>query len=75
MLLANKEADMSVLDTLNFVAFNPLQNNNSIAVRRRKLMAKIDEQIQLATNKDYTPTQHKWVTDDEGKQNKYKCKK
>jgi hypothetical protein len=32
---------MTVLDTLNFVAFNPLQNNNPIAVRRRKLMAKI----------------------------------
>ncbi|MDC1499562.1 hypothetical protein N8390_10500 [Amylibacter sp.] len=31
---------MSVLDTQNFVAFNPLQNNNHIAVRRRKLMAK-----------------------------------
>ena len=61
MLRANKEAVMTVLDTLNFVAFNPLQNNNPIAVRRRKLMAKIDEQIQLATNKDYTPTQHKWV--------------
>ena len=26
---------MTVLDTLNFVAFNPLQNNNPIAVRRR----------------------------------------
>ena len=66
---------MTVLDTLNFVAFNPLQNNNPIAVRRRKLMAKIDEQIQLATNKDYTPTQHKWVTDDEGKQNKVEATK
>ena len=61
---------MTVLNTLNFVAFNPLQINNPIAVRRRKLMAKIDEQIQLATNKDYTPTQHKWVTDDEGNQTK-----
>ena len=30
---------------------------NPIAVRRRKLMAKIDELIQLATNKDFTPTQ------------------
>ena len=50
MLLANKEAVMTVLDTLNFVAFNPLQNNNPIAVRRRKLIAKINEQIQLATN-------------------------
>ena len=39
---------MTVLDTLNFVAFNPLQNNNPIAVRRRKLIAKIDEKIQLA---------------------------
>ena len=46
MLLANKEAVMTVLDTLNFVAFNPLQNNNPIAVRRRKLIAKINEQIE-----------------------------
>ena len=59
---------MIVLDTLNFVAFNPLQNTNPIAVRRRKLIAKIDEQIQLAANKDYTPTQHKWVSDEHGSQ-------
>ena len=70
MLRANKEAVMTVLDTLNFVAFNPLQNNNPIAVRRRKLIAKIDEQIQLASNKDYSPMQHKWVTDEQGKQTK-----
>jgi len=66
---------MTVLNKLNFVAFNPLQNNNPIAVRRRKLIAKIDEQIQLAANKDYTPTQHKWVTDDEGKQTKVEVAK
>ena len=56
MLLANKEAVMIVLDTLNFVAFNPLQNNNPIAVRRSKLIAKIDEQIQQVLkilNKSY----------------------
>ena len=53
---------MTVLDTLNFVAFNPLQNNNPIAVRRRKLMAKIDEKTQLGTNNDFTPTQHKWLS-------------
>jgi hypothetical protein len=47
---------MTVLDTLNFVAYDPLQNNNLIAVRRRKLIAKIDDQIQLAANKEYTPT-------------------
>ena len=43
---------MTLFDTLNFVAFNPLATNNPIAVRRCKFMAKIDEQIQLATNKD-----------------------
>ena len=66
---------MTLLDTLNFVAFNPLQSNNPIAIRRRKLIAKLDEQIQIATNKDYTPTQHKWVTDDEGKQTKVEVAK
>ena len=66
---------MTVLDTLNFVAFNPLQNNNPIAIRRRKLIAKIDEQIQLAANKDYTPMQHKWVTDEHGNQRKVEVPK
>ena len=66
---------MTVLDTLNFVAFNPLQNNNPIAVRRRKLIAKIDEQIQLEANRDYTPTQHKWVTDADGNQRKVEVAK
>jgi hypothetical protein len=75
MLLANEEADMTVLDTLNFVAFKPLANNNPIAVRRRKLVAKIDEQIQLASDKDYTPTQHKWITDADGNQKKVEVAK
>ena len=67
MLLANKEVDMTVLDTLNFVTFKPLLNNN--------LIAKIDEQIQLAANKDYTPTQYKWVTDEHGNQRKVEVAK
>jgi hypothetical protein len=74
MLLANKEADMTVLDTLNFVAFKPFANTNPIAVRR-KLIAKIDEQILLAVNKDYTPTQHKWITDEHGNQRKVEVAK
>ena len=66
---------MTVLDTLNFVAFNPFQNNNPIAIRRRKLIAKIDEQLQLASDKDYTPTQHKWITDADGNQKKVEVAK
>ena len=66
---------MTVFDTLNFVVFKPLQNNNPIAVRRRELIAQIDEQIQLAANKDYTPKQHKWVTDEHGTQRKVEVAK
>ena len=66
---------MTVLDTLNFVAFKPLANKNPIAVRRRKLVAKIDEQIQLASDKDYTPTQHKWITDADSNQKKVEVAK
>ena len=66
---------MTVLDTLNFVAFKSLANTNPIAVCRRKLIAKIDEQIQLAINKEYTPTQHKWVTDEHGTQSKVEVAK
>ena len=66
---------MNVLDTLNFVAFKPLANNNPIAIRRRKLIAKIDEQLQLASDKDYTPTQHKWITDADGNQKKVEVAK
>ena len=43
MLFAKKEAVMTVLSTLDFVAFSPLQNNNCKAVRPKKLIAKIDE--------------------------------
>ena len=43
MLLGKYEAGMTLLDKLILFAFNPLQNDDPIAVRRRKLMAKIDE--------------------------------
>jgi hypothetical protein len=75
MLLANKEADMTVLNTLNFVAFKPLANNNPVAVRRRKLIAKIEEQLLLAGDSDYAPTKTKWITDGEGNQKKIEVPK
>lgn len=54
---------MTVLEKLNFVEFNPLL----IAARRRKLMAKIYEQIQHATNKDYIPNAAQEVTNEQDK--------
>ena len=59
---------MTVLEILNFVAFNPLQYNNPITVRCCKLIVKIDEQIELVANKDYIPKQHKCITDANGNQ-------
>ena len=57
---------MTELAKLNFVAFKPLRNNDPTAMRRRKLTAKIDEQIELASNPNYAPTKRKWVADDDG---------
>jgi hypothetical protein len=61
---------MKILESLNFVAYKPSSNANPIAVRRRKLIAKIEEQLQLAADTGYVPTKAKWVTDTEGNQKK-----
>jgi hypothetical protein len=66
---------MAILKTLNFVAYNPLTNNNPIAMRRRKLVAKIDEQLALAADADYSPTKTKWVKDAEGVEQKVEVPK
>ncbi|MDA9088236.1 hypothetical protein N9K24_00700 [Amylibacter sp.] len=38
-------------------------------------MVRIDEQIQLASDKDFTPTQHKWVTGEDGSECKVEVAK
>ena len=57
---------MKVLSTLKFVAYTPANNNTVEATRRRKLVAKIEEQLALAANPDYQPTKIKRVKDAEG---------
>ena len=42
MLSANKEAIMTILDTLNLFTLDPFQNNITIAVCLCKLIAKIE---------------------------------
>ena len=54
MLFANKEAIMTVINTLNFIAFDPLESKNSIVILGQNLNATIDEQIKFAANKDFT---------------------
>ena len=56
---------MTVLNSLKLVSYAPVNNNTTEATRRRKLVAKIDEQLALAANADYQPTKIKRVKDAE----------
>jgi len=66
---------MAILNTLNFVTYNPLRNNNPIAMRRCKLVAKIDEQLALSADANYSPTKTKWVKDADGNESKVEVPK
>ena len=50
-----------MLKLLKLVPNKKSNSNNSFLKRRRKLIAKIDEQILLATDSNYKPTKIKWV--------------
>ena len=47
---------MTVLNSLKLVSYSQANSNTAEATRRRKLVAKIDEQLALAANADYQPT-------------------
>ena len=54
---------------------NKRYSNNSFLNRRRKLIAKIDEQIRLATDSNYKPTKIKWVQNEDGTERKLETPK
>ena len=56
---------MTVLNSLKLVSYAPAHNTVE-ATRRRKLVAKIEEQLALAANADYQPTKIKRVKDADG---------
>jgi hypothetical protein len=49
--------------------------NSSFLKRRRKLIAKIDEQILIATDSNYKPTRTKWVRNEDGSERKLEIPK
>jgi hypothetical protein len=57
---------MSMLSKLKVVEYVKETTANPIATRRRKLIAKIDEQIMLSQDANYTVTRSKWVRDKDG---------
>jgi hypothetical protein len=57
---------VTVLNTLTFAKYTVPANSDPVTKRRKKLLDKLDEQILLATNTDYTPTKRVTTTDSEG---------
>ena len=64
-----------MLKLLKLVPNKKSNSNNSFLKRRRKLIAKIDEQILLATDSNYKPTKIKWVQNEDGTERKLEIPK
>ena len=66
---------MTVLSSFKFVSYQPINNSSAEATRRRKLIAKIDEQLALVANPNYQPTKTKRVKDADGNEQKVEVPK
>ena len=66
---------MALLNSLKLTPYEPTNRSNSFLKRRRKLIAKIDEQILLATDSNCKPTKIKWVHNEDGTERKLEIPK
>ena len=66
---------MALLNSHKLTLFKPSNRNNFFLKRRKKLIAKIDEQILLATDSNYKPTKTKWVHNEDGAKRKLEIPK
>ena len=66
---------MALLHSYKLALYEPTNRNISFLKRRRKLIAKIDEQILLATDSNYKPTKTKWVHNEDGNERKLEIPK
>ena len=66
---------MVFLNSHKLTLYEPTNRNNSFLKRRRKLIAKIAEQILLATDSNYKPTKTKWVHNEDGSERKLEIPK
>jgi hypothetical protein len=66
---------MALLKSLELSPYNPTNRNNSFLKRRRKLIAKIDEQILLTTDSNYKPTKINWARNEDGTERKFEIPK
>ena len=66
---------MALLNSHKLTLFKPTNRNNSFLKRRRKLIAKIEEQILIVTDSNYKPTKIKWVHNEDGTERKLELPK
>ena len=66
---------MALLNSHKLTLYKRTNRNNSFIKRRRKLIAKIDEQILLVTDSNYRPTKIKWVHNEDGTERKLEIPK
>ena len=66
---------MALLNSYKLTLYKRTDRNNSFLKRRRKLIAKIDEQILLATDSNYQSTKIKWVRNEDGTDRKLEIPK
>ena len=66
---------MALLNSNKLTLYEQTNRNNSFLKRRRKLIAKIDEQILIATDSNYRPTKIKWVHNEDGTERKIEIPK
>jgi hypothetical protein len=66
---------MSKLKELELVAYERADNSDPKLKRRRKLLDKLQEQMQLAEDSSYQPMTKKWVTDTDGERKRVEVPK
>ena len=66
---------MALLNSHKLTLYKRTNRNNSFLKRRSKLIAKIDEQILIATDSNYRPTKTKWVHNEDGTERKLEIPK
>jgi hypothetical protein len=66
---------MALLNSHKLTLYKRTNQNNSFLKRRRKLIAKIDEQILIATDSNYQSTKIKWVQNEDGTERKLEIPK
>ena len=66
---------MALFYSHKLTLYKRTNQNNSFLKRRRKLIAKIEEQILIVTDSNYKPTKIKWVHNEDGTERKLELPK